>query len=206
MPPSLAAALDELASLAASPEHAQYLRDKRALFAQRTGAFGPEDPWFEVRSRAFWDWFVTRGGFAARAHDALSDGARAWCGPLERAHRALFMVVHRSSPLVLRDVLGGAEFEIDQVDPGLRDALAAAESPVDGWLVGSPPPDAWVALLPGALFHPEEARAPIERILAEAKRRKMSVVDTLDALLRMERNLRASSRVKAAFAYRAEAL
>ena len=48
----------------------------RAEFQRRTGTFGPEDPWFENRARAFWDdALVTQG--AARAVERLDSVPRA---------------------------------------------------------------------------------------------------------------------------------
>jgi hypothetical protein len=63
-----------------------------------------------------------------------------------------------------------------------------------------------VALLPGAVFHPREATSAIPPVLDAARSRSLPTRDTLDALLRMERMLRSLSRVKAAYAYRADAL
>jgi hypothetical protein len=63
-----------------------------------------------------------------------------------------------------------------------------------------------VALLPGAVFHPPHAASAIVDVLSAARESGLSTHDTLDALLRMERTLRALSRVKAAYAYRPEAL
>jgi hypothetical protein len=63
-----------------------------------------------------------------------------------------------------------------------------------------------VALLPGALFHPPEATAAIEAVLVAARDQGLGTDDALDALMRMERTLRSLARVKATYAYRAEAL
>jgi hypothetical protein len=117
---------------------------------------------------------------------------------------------------VLRDLLTGVELFVDEVDPGTKDALGALDAlrsgrasarpaPFDGRVVaGSTPPRS--ALLPGAIFHPEDAAAPIEKVLLAARARGTSAEDVLDALLRMELSLRKLSRVKASYAYRPEAL
>ena len=76
---------------------------------------------------------------------------------------------------------------------------------VDARVVGAEDPLV-LALLPGAVFHPRHATPAIEPVLAAARAKDLSTDDTLDALLRMERSLRALSRVKAAYAYRPEAL
>jgi hypothetical protein len=214
MPISLARALDEIANLAGRPEHAAAVAELKARFAERTGAFGPEDAWFEARSRAFVDWLVTRGGFARAVGGAAGDGTRAYVEPLERAHRGLYAVKGRprgrargaTGEFVLRDAWTGVELEAAPLDPGLADALDAAESPFDGYVVGLPLPEARAHVLPGAIFHSDEAREPIVEVVAAAKKRGLLADDALDALLRMERSLRALSRVKASFAYRVEAL
>jgi hypothetical protein len=199
-------AYDAVLARGADPRHAARVAELRARFEERTGAFAPEDGWFEVRSRAFWDDAVTRGGFARDVEAELDDGARAWVACFERAHRGLFVTRGgtRDFP-VLRDLWGGAEFVVHALDAATRDALAAAAAPFDGRLVGRDDP-ARVALLPGAVFHPADAAAPITAVLAEARARRLATHDVLDALLRMERGLRASSRVKAAYAYRARNL
>src|ERR1700722_6059279 len=64
----------------------------RAKFEARTGAFAPEDAWFEERSRAFWCDAVTRGRFGRAVAADLTPEEQAWIVPLERAHRGLFRV------------------------------------------------------------------------------------------------------------------
>ncbi len=105
----------------------------------------------------------------------------------------------------LRDLLSGVELFVDDAEPGTRDALEAATAPFDGRVVagGSPP---CAALLPGAIFHPEDAAEPIAKLLEAARTRGIGHSATLDALLRMERSLYSHSRVKASYAYRPEAL
>jgi hypothetical protein len=56
------------------------------------------------------------------------------------------------------------------------------------------------------VFHPRHATAAIGPVLAAARASELSTDDVLDALLRMERTLRSLSRVKAAYAYRPDAL
>jgi hypothetical protein len=199
-------AYDAVLARGADPSHASRVATLRAAFEERTGAFRPEDPWFEARSRAFWDDAVTRGGFTREVAVELDEGARDWVPAFARAHRGLFVVRGGSRDLpVLRDLWGGAEFVVHAIDAAMSDALAAAAAPFDARLVGRDEP-ARVALLPGAVFHPADAAAPITEVLAAARARGLGTHDALDALLRMERGLRASSRVKAAYAYRAKNL
>jgi hypothetical protein len=207
----------------------------RATFEARTGAFAPEDPWFEERSRAFWCDAVTRGRFGREVEHDLSAEERRWLGPLERAHRGLFQrsPPHLPQPRssserpprpggdaseVLVDVWSGAELVITALEDASRAELeAAAGQLLDARVVGADagtegdPGDLGggcgvVALLPGAVFHPPHAAPAIHDVLLAARANGLSTHDTLDALLRMERTLRALSRVKAAYAYRPEAL
>jgi hypothetical protein len=197
-------------------EHRMRAVEMRAHFEERTGAFSPDDPWFEERSRAFWCDAVTRGRFGREVESELSSEDRTWLGPLERAHRGLFRRAlgggerrRSSNDEVLVDVWSGAEFAITTFDDASRAELDAASGQLlDARVVGGEESDArpFVALLPGAVFHPRSATVAIEAVVLSARERSMSAHDALDALLRMERALRALSRVKAAYAYRAEAL
>ena len=200
---------DAILALGASAARAERVAAMRASFEGRTGAFAPEDPWFEARSRAFWDDAVTTQGFAREVTEALPAGARVWVPRLERAHRGLFRVERGVSVegrgRVLHDLWSGASFVVHAIDEALEDALAAASAPFDGRLVGSADP-LEVGLLPGAVFHPADAADPITAVLARARAEGRTGPDVLDALLRMERGLRASARVKAAYAYRADRL
>ncbi len=200
-------------------EHSSRAVEMRARFEARTGAFSPDDPWFEERSRAFWCDAVTRGRFGREVEAELSPEDREWLGPLECAHRGLFRRVLRGterkgSPAgeVLVDLWSGAEIVVTTFDEASRAELDAASGQLlDARVVGGERSDArpfvaLVALLPGAVFHPRSATIAIEAVVESARERSMSTHDTLDALLRMERALRALSRVKTAYAYRAEAL
>jgi hypothetical protein len=188
--------------------------EMRAGFEARTGAFAPEDPWFEERSRAFWCDAVTRGRVGREVEGELHADERRWLGPLERAHRGLFQRASgggrsggsRGEGEVLVDVWSGAEMVVTALDDESRAELeAAAGQLLDGRVAGADEPRV-VALLPGAIFHPRHATAAIEGVLEAARASHMSTHDALDALLRMERTLRALSRVKTAYAYRPEAL
>ena len=178
----------------------------RARFEGRTGAFAPDDAWFEERSRAFWCDAVTRGRFGREVAAELTPAERAWFGPLERAHRGLFRVEEGPAGRTLVDVWSGAELVPTVIDEESGAELSASAGQLfDGRVVGASEPFV-LALLPGAVFHPRHATPAIEAVIAAARSRDMTTDDTLDALLRMERSLRALSRVKAAYAYRLEAL
>ena len=191
---------------AATPGRAARVAAMRAAFEERTGAFVPEDAWFEARSRAFWDDAITTQGFAREVETELPERLRAWVPRLERAHRGLFVTKGAGGgETVVRDLWGGAELVVHDADDATRDELAVAAAPFDARLVGSDDPPR-VAILPGAVFHPADAAAPIGDVLARAREERRRAGDVLDALLRMERGLRASARVKPAYAYRADRL
>jgi hypothetical protein len=207
-------AVSRIVQLGGDPARAAHVAEMRARFEEKTGAFVPEDDWFEERSRAFWSDAVTRERFGREIEGELAVDERAWLGPLERAHRGLF----RADGDVLVDTWSGAELVVTAVEEASRAELdAAAGQLFDGRVVGSTDANLAadsvdastglvVVLLPGAVFHPRDATAAIEEVLAAARARYLATDDVLDALLRMERMLRSLSRVKAAYAYRAAAL
>jgi hypothetical protein len=174
----------------------------RADFETRTGAFSPEDSWFEARSRAFWIDAVTRGQFGREIGASLDAGEQRWLVPLARAHRGLFSA--EGGQLV--DVWSGAVLAPTVIDEASRAELDAASGQLfDARVVGTDDPPL-IALLPGAVFHPRQATAAIAPVLAAARTAALQVDETLDKLLLMERSLRSLSRVKPAYAYRPDAL
>lgn len=202
---------DRLVSLGGSEAHAERRRELRERFQTRTGHYTADDPWFEARSRAFWDDALTSGGLALELAPELGED----CGPLaERlatAHRGLFecIDVDRERAVVL-DAWTDVELEVTLLDDSLRPTLTHSagsepQSYFDGRVVASEDPLV-VALLPGALFHPPDASEAIDRVLEAAAARGMSGDEALDALMRMELRFRSMSRMKAAFSYKAEAL
>jgi hypothetical protein len=204
-PLPLALAVEAVSALGIADAHKERVAAMHRRFEERTGTFGPEAPWFEARSRAFWDDAVTRQGFARHVFAELPAAAREWVPSLERAHRGLFYASRTMDRRLFRDVWSGAEFVVDEVDDASLSALDAPSGPFDGRLVALPNP-VRVGLLPGALFHPGDAAEPIERVLEAARERQLQTDDVLDALLRMEMSLRTMSRVKPRYAYRTQAL
>ena len=182
----------------------------RELFEKRTGAFGPEDAWFESRSRAFWDDAVTAQGFAALAAPHAGEEVKSVVARFGRAHRGVFVVDDvddRGARLV--DLWSGAELLVRHIDEAQALTLEHAEGPMDARVVAGPAAGDGLAplfVLPGALHHSSEATEPLLKVIAAARERDMATTDALDALLRMELVFRSSSRVKAAFAYRVESL
>jgi hypothetical protein len=218
------AAYEAVVSLATSPapsgrnrlsgpdlDLAAEARRMRERFEKRTGSFGPEDPWFEARSRAFWDDALTTQGFAAMAAPHAGDGVADLVARFDRAHRGVFVVEDvddRGARLV--DLWSGAELLIQHLDEAQALTLEHAEGPMDARVVAAAPAGegsvARLFVLPGILHHGPEAEGPLVKVIAAAREREMTTGDTLDALLRMELVFRSSSRVKAGFAYRVESL
>ncbi len=190
---------------AADEQRAERVLAMRAAFEARTGSFSPRDSFFEARSAAFWDDALTSGSFGRELLSDLSAESAAMVEPFARAHRGLFRVEAEDDRFLLVDEWSGAEFAAEPASPGLRDALERVSGLVDGRVVGVPVSER-IVLLPGAVFHAADAINPIRALLPEARARKLETASLLDALLRMDHALRALSRVKAAFAYRKEAL
>jgi hypothetical protein len=201
----LALAVDAVVSRGILDAHKERVAAMHRRFEERTGAFSAEAPWFEARSRAFWDDAITRQGFARHVFAELPEEARDWVPSLERAHRGLFYASRIADRHLLRDLWSGAEFMVDDVDDASRSALDAPSGPFDGRLAALSNP-VRVGLLPGAVFHPEDATDPIERVLDAAREQRIPTDEVLDALLRMEMSLRTLSRVKPGYAYRIQAL
>jgi len=196
--------IDEMLARAAVAERRERVAALRAEFEARTGSFVPSDAYFEARSAAFWDDALTRGAFGRELAGELGQGAAAIATPLARAHRGLFRAAPAAEGFHLVDEWSGAEFVALPATEGLRDALERAAGLIDGRVLGVP--DGPIVLLSGALFHAADALEPMRALLPIARERSMATHDVLDALLRMDRALRTLSRVKAAFAYRKEAL
>jgi hypothetical protein len=159
-------------------------------------------PAFERAHRGL---FVIASSSSASSSSSSSSASSASSSPSSPSSFSL--ASSHTSRHVLRDVWSGVELVVDEIDEGMRDALAAASAPFDarvvGAMIGGVPR---VTLLPGAIFHPEDAVEPITAVLKAARAQGLSTHDTLDALLRMERALRTLSRMKASYAYRASAL
>ena len=205
-PAEVTLAYDAIVALGDAGGLAVEAQRMREAFRVRSGTWGPEDAWFENRSRAFWDDALTTQGFADLARDRITPAQRAVAARFGRAHRGIFVVEEvddRSARLL--DLWSGAELLVRLLDETQALTLEHAEGAMDARVTaGAAGPELFV--LPGAYHHPPDALEPANDVLAAAKERGMTKNDALDALLRMELVLRTSSRVKAAFAYRPESL
>lgn len=196
---------DRIVAMAGTPRFAARVAEMRRAFEARTGAFGAQDRWFESRSRAFWDDALTRQGFAREVGAELPAEATPWVDAFARAHRGIFSATEREGLWVLEDRWSGVELVVDAADESSREALHAASGLFDARVVAIDEP-LTVAMLPGAVFHAEEASSSIEGVLEAARALGRPTDDVLDALLRMDRSFQSLSRVKAAYAYRPQSL
>lgn len=201
------AAVDAMV-VALGHEDSRALReDARAAFEARTGAFRPEDPWFEARSRAFIDDALAQKHVLAGLEPRLRAEARAWIAPFARAHRGLFSVEgDDGNAVVVRDIFSGVELYVTDLDESTTIALDAARGLFDARLVGKDGVTPCMGVLPGLVFHAEESTPHIEEVIVAAKAMGLRAGAALDALLRMEHKYRSLARMKPAYAYKKESL
>ena len=203
----LSAAFQAMVRHVGAKRHEAVLTELKREFEARTGVFGAGDAWFEARSAAFLDDALASRGMARLTEEDLTPAERAYVEPIERAHRGLFRASREGKKWRLTDVWSGIELVADEPDSGLLDALATASGYFDARVVGAMDGAVVeIALMPGAVFHAEDATRAIDALLPLARERAMGTEEFLDALLRMDHALRSLSRVKAGFAYRADAL
>lgn len=217
------AAVDAMVGALGHEDSRALREDARAAFEARTGAFRPEDPWFEARSRAFIDDALAQKHVLAGIEPRLPAEARPWIAPFARAHRGLFSVEgDDGNALVVRDLFSGVELYVTDLDESTTIALDAARGLFDVRLVGfddarlgacdDVPPceparrQPCVGVLPGLVFHAEESTPHIEEVVVAAKAMGLRAGAALDALLRMEHKYRSLARMKPAYAYKKEAL
>lgn len=202
MTPSPFTVYDAVVSLAGSDTNDALTTRLRGEFLARTGSFTSDDPWFERRSRAFWDDALTRGGLGQHFASSLAPAEAKVARTFARAHRGLFEVRPESGTRVgFRDLWSSAVFWVDAFDPSMNAGIFHHEGGLaDARLVAND--EGSVAVLPGAFFHPDDATPSIGLVLDEARARGMTTDQTLDALLSMEMRFSTLSRVKASYAYR----
>ena len=208
MIPTLRAVYDELIERAANPPFADRASSMRAEFLDRCGRLDSDDPGAGCREAAAWEDVLVRGGLAKAVAEHLDDPAeREVALSLSLAHRGLFDFSRLDGMLIARDLWSRAEFIVlpgDDIGREIAPADAGTDSPLcQARLVASLQ---GCAILPGAVFHPLDARAQVEQVLTAARRRQLPTDIVLDALLKMEHTWRTLSRVKVGYAYRPAAL
>lgn len=208
MTPALESAYDALLTRANEPPFGDLARNLKKEFGARCGSYERDHPGFQGREAAAWDDALVHGGLAraiAAEHGDLGLGQLARA--VELAHGGVFLFEPGDFGVLAHDLWSGARFVLAPADDLVRSLPAAQlghESPLcQGHLIGTA--DGCV-LLPGASFHPPDARAAVLGVLRVARERHLGRRQTLDALLRMEHTFRTLSRIKIAFAYRPEAL
>jgi hypothetical protein len=206
--PIVQAVYGELLERASRPPHAERSQALRQAFAERCGAFDENDESADARESAAWEDALVRGGLARMLANELDDAAeREIALALARPERGVYTFEQMSGCLVARDLWSRAELliaEHDHVGRELVQGDLGDDSPIcQARIIAS---GAGCLLLPGTIFHPIDAKPAIIAVLESARQRKLSRDSVLDALLRMEHSFRTLSRVKVAFAYRADAL
>ena len=186
----------------------------RASFEARCGAFSTADPFHEERIRAFSDDLVCDHRLAdgrTAAERALSQvppedrsEVGGWLRALTRSERSLFRAeIHGARP-VLRCLLGGAVL-IARLDADPRDAAARLrEGDVfDGRIA---PLAGELRVLPGMVFHREEAHEALFALVRAAVASGLPRREILDGLLRMRMRHDRFTSIHARHLYRIEAL
>jgi hypothetical protein len=185
-----------------------HLLDLRRAFEARTGPIEEATADYESRIAHFFEWYAcsqAEGGAVisrfARAHPDLSPGEQRELAGWLRSHRSLWLCEHvAEGESRIRDLLGGLS---------LRVALSAGEEPLrvgdrfDGRVV---PLGDRLFLSPGRVFHPREAHAALDALLAEARARGRLGPVLLDPLLRMRTNFLAFASIRPEHVYRFDAL
>jgi hypothetical protein len=208
MTPELDAVYAELLERASRPPHHDQSRRLRELFLERCGRFEPDHPAAAAREQAAWEDALVRGGLLSALASELEDPAeRSIAVALLHSQRGVFVFERVDDQLLALDLWSRAQFVVVARDGIGRDVASA------GVHYDSPPCQARVVasaegvmVLPGAIFHPADARPAIERALADARKLKLATDQALDALLRMEHAWQTMSRVKVAYAYRADSM
>jgi hypothetical protein len=187
------------------------LEAARAAFEERGGAFSTGDAFHEERIRAFSDELVcdvrmADGLTPAERARAMphSDAEAGWIEALTRSERSLFRVeIHGARP-VLRCLLGGALYavalDLEPRDPAARlregDVFDGRIAPLGGA----------IRVLPGMVFHREEAHEALFALLPRTLAAGLARRAILDGLLRMRMRHDHFTSIHARHLYRADAL
>jgi hypothetical protein len=185
-----------------------HLLDLRRAFEARTGAIEEQTADYESRIAHFFEWYACSQAEGravisrfAEAHPQLSQGEQRELAGWLRSHRSLWTCEQvQAGESRIRDLLGGLS---------LRVALGSGEEPLrvgdrfDGRVV---PLGDRLFLSPGRVFHPREAHAAIDALLAEAHARGTLGPMLLDPLLRMRTSFLAFASIRPEHVYRLDAL
>lgn len=206
MTPSLRAVYDELVSQAVGDPWGERSRALRSDLSQRCGHFPWDHQAAAARDAASMEFALVSGGLAQEIGAKLSDAAeRELASQIAAALPALLMFHDHSGLLVAEDLWSGASWWIAPSDDVGRDVrMQLPDSPIAQCRLVVQ--QSGCVILPGVVFHPADAREPIGVTLQRARALGLSTQQVLEALLRMEHSWQTLSRVKVAYAYRADAL
>lgn len=201
----LGAPLDALLERMVAESDGVVLAAARADYEARTGAFAPEDPWFEERARAAFETAVLehgtpRGVLLAAWASRHAEHAAA-VEALGRAFRGLFRVERTDEERVrVTELLGGAPMRLEKITTAAR--LREGDR-FDGRIVHH---DGALRLLPGIVFHPAESHVALDELLAAARAANRSDPSILDGLLRMRMRFDRFTGMAARHVYRWDAI
>ncbi|MBN1608872.1 MAG: hypothetical protein JW940_19755 [Polyangiaceae bacterium] len=206
--PVLQDAYDALVTKAAQPPFAERAQELRRQFHERCGRYDSNHPQAELREIAAWEDALVRGGLAGVAGGSLEDPQqRKLARAFTSAVRGVFVFTVEAGHVIAQDLWSRAPLLVLDVD-----ATGRALVPSDP-ATGTPPCQARLlptldgcTVLPGVVFHPADALTAIDHTLEVARERALDTDSVLDALLSMEHRWQTMSRVKVAYAYRAEFL
>lgn len=149
---------------------------------------------------------LVSGALALEVGASLGDAAeRELAAQIGGALPALLTFQDHCGLLVAEDLWSGAAWWIAPADDVGRDiSMQLPDSPIAQCRVVVH--SSGCVILPGVVFHPADALEPIRATLQRARGLGLTTQQLMEALLRMEHSWQTLSRVKVAYAYRAEAL
>jgi len=213
LPPELAAPslIESLVETLVAGLPQESIDAARVAFEARGGAFSTDDPFHEERIRAFSDELVCehRGAdgrtAAARALASVPAGdvsdLASWIAGLAHAERSLFRAELDADGARLRCLLGGAVYRV-VLEDGATSRLRSGDV-FDGRIA---PVRREIRLLPGVVFHREEAHEPLFALLPSAVQSHRDRRAILDGLLRMRMRHDRFVSIHARHIYRFDAL
>ncbi len=206
MTPSLRAVYDELVLRAVGAAWGERSQALRAGLSERCGHFQRDHEAAAARDAASMEFALVGGELAREIGAGLSDAAeRELATQIAGAIPALLMFHDHSGLLVAEDLWSGASWWIAPTDDVGRDVrVQLPDSPIAQCRLVVQ--QSGCAVLPGVVFHPADAREPIQATLRRASALGLSTQQVMEALLRMEHSWQTLSRVKVTYAYRADAL
>ena len=197
--------LSELVERMAREADASAVAQARVEFEARCGPFAAGEAWYEERISAFFDFALAsfEGGTLARAFAARPDVSsedRTLALAIARAERSLFRVERLGDDLSCESLFG-ARYRIARQDARFRGGER-----FDGRIVST---EGGLEVMPGAVFHPDEAHEAIDQVLAEVSSKSphaRTQHDLADALLRMKMRFDRFTSMSARHVYRYDAI